>query len=249
LLSEKVGQELERFLTVNSTKSMIARSKLKEYVVSSLLSDDLPNMRALLPSKPLNYGVLMRWTLALHGMESFHVDVPRKERSVLMQSWTQNARAIIQDMKSPFFELLDDGESEAATDEMGIALSTIVSFHCRCNRADPKSAATMMTMDELRHVQYLMASDLCKLFPHLNLLGHASTRCFMGQPVDLTPGVPVADVSKEHVLRVALSAPVVVRMWMEGTDKVFEEDRAVFEKLQLILGNWPCFQPQPASVS
>lgn len=249
LLSTKVGQELECFLTVNSTKSMIARSKLKEYVVSSLLSDDLPNMRALLPSKPLNYGVLMRWTVALHGMESFHVDVPRKERSVLMQSWTQNARAIIQDMKSPFFELLDDGESEAATDEMGIALSTIVSFHCRCNRADPKSAATMMTMDELRHVQYLMASDLCKLFPNLNLLGHASTRCFMGQPVDLTLGVPAADVSKEHVLRVALSAPVVVRMWMEGTDKVFEEDRAVFEKLQLILGNWPCFQPQPASVS
>lgn len=246
LHSERLGRELEGFLTKASTTTMLARSKLKEYVVSSLLSDDLPRMRSLLPQKPLNYGVLMRWTFALNGMESYFVDVPREERFRIMQSWTQHARGIIESMKSPFFELLNDGENENATEELDIALSTIVSFHCRCNRDDQTSTARKMTMDELRHVQFLMASDLSKLYPHMNLLGHASTRCFMGQPVELTPG-GAADVSKEHVLRIALSAPVVVRMWIQGREQVFEEDRALFEKLQLILGNWNSFQTKPTS--
>jgi hypothetical protein len=243
LLSQRVGKELEHALMMEDAKSLIDRSKLREYIVASLLSDDLPNMRALLPQRPLNYGVLMRWTFALHSMESFFVDVPRNDRFKLMASWAEGVRDIVTGLKSPFVELLHDNEcGDDAGDDQGVALSTIVSFHCRCNRDDQK-IATPMTMDELRHVQFLMASDLTEMFPQQQLLEPAKIRCFMGQPVDLTPGRCVANVTKENVLRVALSAPMVVRLWQDGIEKVLAEDRAVFEKLQLILGNWCKFQP------
>lgn len=248
LLSERMGQELDQLLMGAEAMCMLDRSKLKEYVVSSLLSDDLPQMRALLPQRPLNYGVLMRWTLALHGMESFFVDVPQVERTKLMAAWIKGVRQMVLDMKNPFIRLLEDEDEEDATDEQGVALSTIVSFHCRCNRGTPKDSASAMSVDELRHVQYLMATDLGVIHPHLSLLGPARTRCFMGQPVDLIPGRKAANLAKEHVLRVAVSAPLVVRMWSEGVDKVLAEDAALFEKLVLVLGNWFHFEPQPSNL-
>lgn len=247
LLSEQTGQELELLLGKEDSVSMVDRSKLKEYVVASLLSDDLPNMRKLLPQRPLNYGVLMRWTFALHGMESYFVDVPREESFQLMSAWSTGVEGLLEEMKSPFLTVLKDADCEHAVEQQGdqgIALSTIVSFHCRCNRGISGEPPAAMTMDELRHVQYLMASDLSKNHPHLSLIAPAKLRCFIGQPVDLTAGrKSTEETNKEHVLRVALSAPVVVRIWNEGVDNILAEDRSLFEKMNLILGTWSTFQP------
>merc|ERR1719253_1215122 len=122
-------------------------------------------------------------------MEAFFVDVPSKERSRIMAEWVKGVQAHVNGMTEPFVKLLDDGiEEPAADDTQGIALSTIISFHCRCNRGTPEGGCSDMTMDELRHVQFLMASDLAKHLPHLSLLGPARTKCFMGQPVDLAAG-------------------------------------------------------------
>jgi len=185
----------------------------------------------------------MRWTLALHGMEAFFVDVPSKERSRLMAEWVKGVQAHVKGMKEPFVKLLDDGiEEPAADDTQGIALSTIISFHCRCNRGTPEGGCSDMTMDEMRRVQFLMASDLATDHAYLTLLASARKKCFMGQPVDLAPG-NTETLANRHVLRIAASAPLVVRMYNEGVEAVLAEDRALFEKLNLILGNWFIFTP------
>lgn len=97
-----------------------------------------------------------------------------------------------------------------------------------------------MTMDELRHVQLLMASDLSIKYGEMNLQGPAKSRCFMGQPVDLNPG---KDPTKINVLRVAASAPLILRAWQEGLEPILLEDQALFEKLIFILENWQTLQP------
>jgi len=243
LMSEALGSELERRLNGDSeVLRMLAQSRLKEYVVAALMSDDLPTLRSMLPQRPLNYGVLMRWTLALYGMEAYYAEVPKAARVRIMQDWTAAVSSMVREGDCSFVRPICD-EREAEADEQSVALSTIVSFHCYCNRGTPATAADNMTMDELRHVQLLMASDLSQKHPQLNLLGPARTRCFMGQPVDLScQGAGRAVCDGMHVLRVAASAPMVVRAWREGLEAVLEEDRAMFEKLRLILGNWFIFQ-------
>eukprot|EP00927_Polykrikos_kofoidii_P065393 TRINITY_DN61149_c0_g1_i1.p1 TRINITY_DN61149_c0_g1~~TRINITY_DN61149_c0_g1_i1.p1 ORF type:complete len:622 (-),score=103.31 TRINITY_DN61149_c0_g1_i1:246-2111(-) len=242
LLSEQTGHELELLLMGEEAMHMLDRSKLKDYVVSPLLSDDLPNMKGLLPHRPLNYGVLMRWTMALHEMESYFVDVPTDEVYGLMAAWAKGVRTMIEELDTPLITLHDDGSSNV-NDEQGIALSTIVCFHCRCHGVGTETAPEKMSMDDLRRVKFLMASNLAKNSPHLNLLGPARTLCFIGQPVDLVPQKDEASVvDTEHVLRIAMSAPVVVRMWTEGVDAVLTEDRIVMEKLLLILRNWFYFK-------
>jgi len=236
LLSEGLAQEFEQLVGSSEATIMLAQSKLKEYIVASLMSDDLPNLRSLLPQRPLNYGVLMRWTLALHNMETYLSDVPQEERVQVMREWSRGVRSIVAGAGPMVAILQDPDDSEGCQDERSAALGTIISFHCRCNRGVPDKSADVMTIDELRHVQFLMASDLSEQHPHLSLMGPATTRCFMGQPVDLCSGAGIAPGM--HVLRVAASAPLVVRMWKEGVERVLEEDRAVFEKLRLVLGNW-----------
>lgn len=242
LMSEGTAQELEQMLSDSEAMEILKQSRLKEYVVASLMSDDLPKLRSLLPQRPLNYGALMRWTVALHNMEHFYSDVPAAERVGLMRDWSSGVRDLVRGSGGSLIQLQED-PPEGSSDEQEAALSTIVSFHCYCNRGTPETSADKMTMDELRHLQFLMASDLTVAQPHLNLLGLAKTRCFMGQPVDLVPEKSGAKSDRSmHVLRVAASAPVIVRAWYEGLDVVLQEDRAVFDKLRLVLGSWYLFQ-------
>lgn len=250
LASERTAHELETMITNPAIEQMLLNSSLREYISAPLMSDDLPRFRSLLP-QDRNYGVLMRWTLALHGMEAFHAEVPRDARIQLASKWTQGMRNVILAKNSPLIQLLvdEDLEQPAKEDEQSTALRTIVAFHCRCNRGTPEAPASAMTMDELRHVQLLMATDLTVEYPNLSLLGPAKTRCFLGQPVDLSPDDP-ADVSSQssgsrNVLRVAASAPLIVRANRDGLDDILAEDQAIIEKLALILGNWFIFQKKP----
>jgi len=245
LMSGDQAQELEQLLSTTKAKDMLAQSRLKDYVVASLMSDDLPNLRSLLPQRPLNYGVLMRWTVALHNMEKFCSDIPSAERAVVMRKWSAGVRNMISKGPDSLVSLLQDLGSEEPVGEQASALSTIVSFHCRCNRGTPETASDPMTMDELRHVQFLMASDLSQMHPHLSLLGPAKTKCFMGQPVDLSPNSSTPGMS---VLRVAASAPLIVQAWSEGLETVLAEDGALMEKLRLVLGNWHMFQGKPSNL-
>jgi len=243
LMSESLGQELELLLRSNSDATrMLTQSRLKEYVVAALISDDLPALRSMLPQRPLNYGVLMRWTLALHSMEAYYAEVPQEERVQIMRDWTASVTRMLREMPGHQIQLIQD-ETEGGDDEQSVALATIVSFHCLCNRGTPATTADAMTIEELRHVQFLMASDLCQHCPQLRLVGPAKTRCFLGQPVDLSSQAASLTLAASgiRVLRVAASAPLVVRAWRDGLDAVLAEDQALFEKLHLILGNWFLF--------
>jgi len=199
------------------------------------------SLRELLPSKPLNYGVLLRWTLALHEMEVYNVETLSQERNQIMAGWASGVRNIVQERGKPLISLLEEEQSESPPGDTGgeddSALSTIISFVCRCRRGGPLSQPEPMTTQELRMVQYLMATDLAQLFPDLALIGAACERCFIGQPVCLNP----KSVEEKNVLRVAASAPLVVQIRRKGLASALAQDRVLFQKLSLILGSWSIF--------
>eukprot|EP00930_Biecheleria_cincta_P048620 TRINITY_DN33902_c0_g1_i1.p1 TRINITY_DN33902_c0_g1~~TRINITY_DN33902_c0_g1_i1.p1 ORF type:complete len:614 (+),score=107.00 TRINITY_DN33902_c0_g1_i1:46-1887(+) len=244
LMSSDVAKEFDFLLESTASQQVLTNGSLDEYTTAPLISDDLPKLRSLLPRRALNYGVLMRWLVALHGMEGYYAEVPKDARVRLLTSWTSGVRQLIETKNTKLVQVLDDGDhqdrTDDASDEQAAALASIVSFHCRCNRGKPETSADSMTMDELRHVQLLMASDLSMKYGDINLQGPAKSRCFMGQPVDLSPG---KDAAKINVLRVAASAPLILRAWQEGLEPVLLEDQALFEKLIFILENWQTLQP------
>lgn len=241
-LPPSIAVELEERLGASQeAQQMVKESRLNAYVGNSLISDDLLVLKSLLPSRPLNYGTLMRWTVALHGMEAFYAEMGMSDRIATMSGWSSKVREIVSDRDSPLIKLMNDPACKKLADdeESEAALSTIVSFHCYCNRGTPEQAADPMTVDELRKVQNLLATDMSKAYPHLTLLASTKARCFIGQPVDLTSNGSKGPTA--NVLRVAASAPMIVRAWNEGLQKTLEEDRAIFEKLELILNNWFLF--------
>jgi len=242
-MNSAVAAELERLIDIPEVTEVIRASRLKDYVVASLVSYDLPKLRSLLPLNPLNYGVLMRWTVALHGMEIYFAEVPADERTHIMTSWVSKVRSMIKERATPLIQVLEEGQVTAPADEQTASLSTIVSFHCRCMRGKPQESPDKMSLDELRKVQLLMASDLTQDYPELCTLAIAKTRCFIGQPVDLHPPSKGGDSNTNlYVLRVAFSAPLVTSAWNDGLEVLLEQDRGVFEKLNLILSNWFSFE-------
>mmetsp|Transcript_10543 Transcript_10543/g.17224 ORF Transcript_10543/g.17224 Transcript_10543/m.17224 type:complete len:609 (+) Transcript_10543:46-1872(+) len=251
-MSEGLGRELENLLVDPKVQEMLLDSELKDYISAPLISDSFPKFRSLLPQGPENYGVLMRWIVALHGIEAYFVEIPKAHRIRLLLGWTNGVRRLILQKNTPLIQLLGDGDDDLTNpqealehDEQSAALFSIVSFHCRCNRGAPGAEAETMTMDELRHVQFLMASDLTSKYQHLSLLGPAKSLCYIGQPVDLAPNHSKDEQGVNlHVLRVAASAPLMVRVWHEGLEQILTEDQALLEKLELILGNWFIFRQQ-----
>eukprot|EP00929_Paragymnodinium_shiwhaense_P013863 TRINITY_DN121712_c0_g1_i1.p1 TRINITY_DN121712_c0_g1~~TRINITY_DN121712_c0_g1_i1.p1 ORF type:complete len:601 (+),score=156.05 TRINITY_DN121712_c0_g1_i1:112-1914(+) len=242
LLPPGLAAELEGHLAVSKDlQEMVKESRLCAYVGSSLVSDDLPQLKSLLPARPLNYGTLMRWTVALHGMEAYFAEMTVSDRIATLSGWSNGVREVIREKNCPLITLLhDEACTKLADDEESEAcLSTIVSFHCLCNRGTPDQSADPMTVDELRKVQNLLATDMSKAFPHMMLLDATKQRCFIGQPVDLTLTGSKGPTS--NVLRVAASAPMIVRTWNVGVEKTLEEDRAIFDKLEIILNNWFLF--------
>jgi len=181
--------------------------------------------------------------VALHGMEAYFAEVLETERIHLASSWTLGVRKLISKKTSPLIQLLIDDE-DTADEELGVH-STIVNMICHCNRGTQETQADTMKLDELRRVQFLMATDLSTnsdinclemvSHSHLALMSSASTRCFIGQPVEL---------SKKGIciLRVAASAKTIVQARHDGLDPVLAEDEAVFQKLMLVLGNWYLFE-------
>merc|ERR1719367_2386727 len=89
---------------------MLLQSSLREYLSAPLVSDDLPKLRSLLPQRPLNYGVLMRWTLALHGMEAYYADVPRADRIKLLAAWSTGVQNLIKESGSSLIQVLSDAQ-------------------------------------------------------------------------------------------------------------------------------------------
>eukprot|EP00933_Yihiella_yeosuensis_P034742 TRINITY_DN28221_c0_g2_i2.p1 TRINITY_DN28221_c0_g2~~TRINITY_DN28221_c0_g2_i2.p1 ORF type:complete len:653 (+),score=158.94 TRINITY_DN28221_c0_g2_i2:77-2035(+) len=236
-MSGELASEFEKALQLEAAMELVRASRMGNYVVAPLISDDLQHLRALLPMGPLNYGILMRWTLSLHYMEQFYADIVPSQRIDIMRSWTQGVRSIIHEKGGDFVKLLGDVAPTADHEEQEAALSTIISFRCFCNRGQ-ENTCDKLSMDELRRVQFLLASDMTVQYPHLKLVGPAATRCFIGQPVDLNPK---ATEDCNNVLRVACSAPLVVRAFKVGLEPVIDDDRILIEKLTLILGNWYMF--------
>jgi len=235
-----VTDEMESLMCQSNVNALLDKGSLREYVQASLLSDDLATLRSKVPHKPLNYGVLLRWTLALHEMEAFFIDMKTETRNKIMGDWAQGVRNLIEQQANPLISQLQfdrETDTSSAEDSDCVALGTIICFECKCRRS-PESAPESLSLEELRHLQYLMATDLGEEFPGLRLFQAARLRCFMGQPVCLNPG---SAKPKVHILRVAASAPLVVAIRRDGLESHLSQDKMLFEKLNLILANWNIF--------
>jgi hypothetical protein len=72
----------------------IRNSSLHKYFDQSLVSDSLPTLKSLLPLR-FNYGLLLRWTLALFEVERYH-NVPEDVREMVIAHWAKGAKDLFQ---------------------------------------------------------------------------------------------------------------------------------------------------------
>merc|ERR1712172_36606 len=117
-----------------------------------------------------------------------------------MKGWTSKVLKIIEEKQSQLLEVLQDGQAGDEESEQSIALGTIVSFRCRCWRTPDAEVVSSMSTEELRRVQFLLATDLSNSYPDLPA-SVTKNRCFIGQPADLNADAP-ADAECVNVLRV-----------------------------------------------
>jgi len=146
LMPVALARELDMHLSEPVVTEVLRGGGLNEYVVASLLSDDLPSLCDLVSRTPLNYGALLRWTLALHEMEAFFVDMLASERDEIMQAWTSNVHEIVKNQGGRLVQLVDNrflGSPSTTTDD-GPALRTIICFECKCQRSLGGQAEPML---------------------------------------------------------------------------------------------------------
>jgi len=83
----------------------IRNSHLHKYFDQSLVSDSLPTLKSLLPLR-FNYGLLLRWTLALFEVERYH-NVPEDVREMVIAHWAKGAKDLFQRLPSPCITFYD----------------------------------------------------------------------------------------------------------------------------------------------
>jgi hypothetical protein len=83
----------------------IRNSHLYKYFDQSLVSDALPTLKSLLPLR-FNYGLLLRWTLALFEVERYH-NVPEDVREMVIAHWAKGAKDIFQRLPGNYITFYD----------------------------------------------------------------------------------------------------------------------------------------------
>jgi hypothetical protein len=94
-------------------------SLLKGYLDACMVSDDLQTLQSVLPEK-MNFGLLLRWTMALHNIEKVH-SIPEERREEIINTWVQMVRTKIRQWPTDALSLLDhktDGNvADTATED------------------------------------------------------------------------------------------------------------------------------------
>ena len=203
-------------------------SGLKNYITKYDVSGDIKMMiHQHLPAW-MNLGLLMRWSCGLNNWEKFQ-SIEESQKVGMIQQWVEG---IIQMIKQyPNIELYGGGERQpGAVGEV----NTIISFKLI-------SGKKPLQIEDLRKVYLWLNRDMRNVLPSDVQAGSQvknilKQRFLIGQPVDL---------GQFAVLRIALGATLACQLDQYGPETVLSEDRALLEKINLLLTYFPLFDIQP----
>jgi len=236
LLPAKISKEIDA--SPHLTKTFDGKPILGDlplFMDDLLLSDDLPNMKSVIKQhhqgrRPYNWGLVVRWALALNEMTLFH-RIPESVRDRILCKWTTCARSLITHLNSPLLNVVDHerrdmnhmGNNQTGSPESQagmFSINTIVSLVCRVRGGNPYRR---LGLAELKKFHTLMSMDLSKATTvapqrvEVVLPGPygthevrdtrdiLATKCFIAQPVVLQPGFKFGLT----VIRIAIGAPLV----------------------------------------
>lgn len=244
MLPEPMVRELNEALADDGDqglKAMIKASTLQRYIGFSLVAPEMPALRDALPEDSPNWGLLLRWAMSLYSIELFH-SIPEDVRDGVGQNWVKNTAEMIDTKGLPTVSTFNDvstGEGNemrrqitkmAVEDAKMFSLNTIIILDLKCPD-ETGSFSRMTSIEEMRKVHKLMGMDLSGV-EGLPQSECTSKRMFIAQPVTLAREL--------HIIRIALSAPLVSRLHSldANLQEVEQEDRLLIDKLDIILRNW-----------
>ena len=181
-----------------------------------------------------NIGLAMRWHAALAEMQAFF-DVSVEKRAAIIESFGQTIRAAISER--PRFALLPPPEPiRDVRQEAWERMVSVFPFAI----VDPWTERNFLGFEKMQALYRWLNADLSGILPHERL---ASSRiCHIGQPIAL----PNKNGAKPFgALRISAGARLVSGESShahlsngERLERVLQDVRAVFEKIDVILRNW-----------
>ncbi|KJR81176.1 uncharacterized protein SPSK_01138 [Sporothrix schenckii 1099-18] len=216
----------------------VVSHNLGKYITKLEVPRDLEALRATLPARPENVGLLLRWSCGVFEMDRF-AKAGQKGQQVIAW-WVDGVRAVVRS-KRPHVLLLRDTGCEKdetvpfpAADTFVGCVNSIVSF-CVITGASkgdgtPVKAPSTMSAVDLRRFHRWLTIDMEGVLPEAATDDERRTarlRCFIGQPVDL---------GKLAVLRLAISASLASDL-ADGSrrlDEVLADDGRVLDKILLV---------------
>jgi hypothetical protein len=182
-----------------------------------------------------NYGLALRWHGAVAEMRAMFA-VPPARRLRILEGFGQTVRAAI--ATHPALTLLEHPSIRRnEADEPWERCRSIFTFSLRA----PHQPDRCLTPAEARAVYFWLNTDLSPLLPHAP--SSAARICHIGQPVPLPqPG----GAEPQGALRVSAGARLISGEPSHGElddearlAQEFADLTAVFEKISLVLANWP----------
>lgn len=180
-----------------------------------------------------NYGMVMRWEMALFEMEKLY-SLSHNEHAFICQQWVIGLKKLIKTIENvEVFEEKDSIRDLSGDTTLFGDISTVV----------PVTLYNPFTKkhfdgNSLKYIHSLMMHDLSTRLPHRATDAErvsVSSKYLIGQPVIIASGR-----NGFGVLRIALSAPMIYEMSLEPYDgsritKTLEQDRNILVKLSLIV--------------
>jgi hypothetical protein len=180
-----------------------------------------------------NYGMVMRWEMALFEMEKIY-SLSHNERAFICQQWVIGLKKLIATIENiEAFEEKNSIRDLSGEKSLFGDISTIVPV-----RLHNPFTKKYFDGNSLKYIHGLMMQDLSLYLPD-NATDEERTsvakKYLIGQPVIIASGR-----NGFGVLRIALSAPMVYEMSLEPHDgsrikKMLEQDRNILVKLSLIV--------------
>jgi len=232
MMPAAMANELNAALA-GTLSDVVLTSSLQGYISPFLVPTELSALKPLLPCCTPNLALLVRWHMALVDIEKYHA-ILAKERCSLEKEWTGETIDMIKSKAFPTVTVVDDvctPETRMCKEASGMMPHATIVF-LELKKPNPEGTMKLCTLAEAKRAHSLMARDLSGIAgkeDHNNPVW--ARRCFLGQPVSLS-----ADI---HVLRIALGAPLVLRLHeASNRDEVQKEDAELVDKLNLILRSW-----------
>ncbi len=188
-------QEESYFLTQEAVPN------LGSYFAKDDVDERLGVLRNSLPDRK-NYGLLLRWEIALENIEKY-ITIPMEKRTYIISQWLEQAKCLVAETEYVNVFTEDVTEVDRRIDRLG-GCNTIISvtFHPECGEA--------LDVESLKTVYQWMATDISTLLPNYATVEEysiAQQKCLLGQPVNIRTGQ-----SRFGILRIALGSPMICRM-------------------------------------